>query len=185
MRTSNLASLPVRIRPATPADAEAIAALHAASWRRNYGGALSAAYLEHEALADRQAIWAQRFTAPKANQHVLVAEDGDSVVGFVCAYVAQHAEWGSYLDNLHVHESAQGRGTGRTLLRQMARWCGEQAPGQGLHLLVNQDNLRAQDFYRSLGARNAQSAVWNAPDGSVVPTFWFVWDTTAGLLSGA
>jgi hypothetical protein len=48
-------------------------------------------------------------------------------------------------------------------------------------LLVNQDNVKAQAFYNSLGARNAENGVWNAPDGSEVPTYWFVWDKIGTL----
>ncbi len=176
------AAQPVQIRPATADDADAIAELHAASWRRTYGDVLNASYLEIAALADRRAVWAQRFAEPKAKQCVLVAEDENGIAGFACAYAGAHEQWGSYLDNLHVRESVQGQGIGEVLLRRMARWCAQQAPGQGLHLLVNQDNLRAQHFYRRLGAHNAQSGVWNAPDGSAVPTFWFVWDSVEELV---
>lgn len=180
---SDATAMPLLIRPATLADADAIAVLHAASWRRTYGQVLSAAYLERAALADRQAVWAQRFVVPATNQCVMVAEDEAGIAGFVCAYAAAHGQWGSYLDNLHVRESVQGQGIGKALLLRMARWCSEQAPGEGLHLSVNQDNLRAQHFYRKLGAKNAQPGVWNAPDGSAVPTFWFVWESAEALVS--
>ena len=45
-----------------------------------------------------------------------------------------------------------------------------------MYLLVNQDNAKAQQFYKNSGARNAKEGVWNAPDGNVVPSYWFVWE---------
>jgi hypothetical protein len=65
----------MKLRFAAFNDAETIAALHAASWQRTYKDALSQSYLEHKALAERQALWRQRFESPQAGQCVLVADD--------------------------------------------------------------------------------------------------------------
>lgn len=171
----------MNLRSATTADAEAIAALHAASWRSTYGSVLSAAFIENVVPSERRAVWTQRLAAPKANQHVVVAESNRTVVGFACAFTAEHAEWGSYLDNLHVSSAMQGQGLGKALIASVARHCEIEVPGLGLYLSVNQANRQAQQFYTRLGARNAETGVWNAPDGSVVPTYWFVWDSVARL----
>lgn len=66
----------------------------------------------------------------------------------------------------------------------MAQWCNRYAPKRGLYLSVNQGNHRAQQFYLGLGARNAGSWLWDAPDGSAVPAYWFLWDTVETLTSG-
>lgn len=50
----------VRYRVAHPADADAIAGLHAASWRENYRGILSDAFLDGEVEADRAALRQER-----------------------------------------------------------------------------------------------------------------------------
>lgn len=173
----------MKIRLAISTDAEAIAALHTSSWRRTYKNALRDQYLQKTAPIEREAVWAQRFASPKENQKVLVAEGENGVVGFACAYGAEHVEWGSYLDNLHVDESFQGQGIGRSLLVGIARWCDQHTPGHGLYLSVNQDNQRAQQFYRGLGAHNAKSGVWNAPDGTAVPTYLFVWKSVRVLVA--
>ena len=49
--------------------------------------------------------------------------------------------------------------------------------------MVESSFIKAQEFYLFLGARNAQEGVWNAPDGSIVPTYWFVWDQLTGLIN--
>lgn len=171
----------MKLRLAAFSDAKAIAALHASSWQTTYRNALRADYLENTVHTDRETIWAERLTSPKPNQCVLLAEDESGVMGFSCAYSAAHDQWGSYLDNLHVRQSSQGQGIGKTLLVNMARWCNVSAPKRGLYLSVNQDNHRAQQFYLGLGARNAGSWLWNAPDGSMVPAYWFLWDAVETL----
>jgi ribosomal protein S18 acetylase RimI-like enzyme len=113
---------------------------------------------------------------------VSVAERDGEVIGFVCAYSGENSKWGSYLDNLHIRKSYQSMGIGKSLLIDAARWCHQREPNKGMCLLVNQDNVKAQAFYNSLGARNAENGVWNAPDGSVVPTYWFVWDKIGTLV---
>lgn len=166
---------------ATSAHAAPIAALHAASWAATYSDVLTPVYLANVVPDERLAIWQDRFAAPKPNQFTLVALEGGEVVGFACAFVGEHAAWGSYLDNLHVKQSHLGRCIGKSLLLQVAAICEQKAPGRGLYLSVNQSNLRAQQFYLALGAQNAQTAVWHAPDGTLVPTYRFAWPAAATL----
>lgn len=165
--------------------AEQIAALHAASWAATYSDVLSPYYLEHVAPTERLAIWQERFEKPKVNQFALVAIEAGGVVAFACAFVGEHSDWGSYLDNLHVKPSHQGRGVGSSLLLQVASICEQRCSDQGLYLSVNQSNLRAQKFYVALGAQNSQAATWNAPDGTSVPTFRFSWASAADLAENA
>lgn len=53
-----------RPRLANPSDAEAIATLHAGSWRRHYRGAYSDAFLDGDVVSDRLAVWAERLREP-------------------------------------------------------------------------------------------------------------------------
>lgn len=164
------------VRPATAADAAVIADIHAASWQFHYQDVLSPAYLSDVVPHERQALWKSRFDDPKPSQQVFVAELDGEIVGFACVYARENPQWGAYLDNLHVRPAHQSRGIGQTLMTAVMRWCQAVDPEQGLCLLVNRNNVRAQTFYRRVGARNAEASVWNAPDGSAVPTYWFVWD---------
>jgi len=136
---------------------------------------LSKEYLENIVPQERIELWRNRLSKPKSNQYVIVAESEGKVLGFACFYAGKQPQWGSYLDNLHVRKASQAQGTGKSLLLNGARWCQLQAPDKGMCLLVNQNNLKAQEFYAWLGASNLKGDVWNAPDGSVVPTYWFVW----------
>lgn len=172
----------MKIREALAIDAQSIADIHTTSWRNTYQNVLTAQYLSDVVLLERNEVWKSRFTAPQANQYVAVAERSGEVVGFVCAYVGENSKWGSYLDNLHIRKAYQSMGIGRSLLIDAAKWCHQREPHKGMCLLVNQDNVKAQAFYNLLGARNAENGVWNAPDGSAVPTYWFVWDRVGTLV---
>ena len=171
----------MNIRPANAEHADAIADLHASSWSITYNDVLSQDYLQNVAPSERLSVWRERLSNPKENQVVLVAEENGFVIGFACAFVMEHLEWGSYLENLHVRQSHHGRGIGAKLLIKIAAICEQKCAGKGLYLLVNQANQNAQSFYLKLGAENAQVSVWNAPDGSHVPTFRFAWKTTAAI----
>lgn len=174
----------MEIRAATVEDGLAIANIHAASWRKTYGRVLTRHYLEHVAPKERERIWTERLSEPKPDQYVLVAQVDDEVIGFGCAFLDGINELGAYLDNLHVVLSHQRSGVGRALIRKIAQKCQESDPLRGMCLLVNQDNVTAQAFYLRLGATNNRKDVWNAPDGSVVPTYWFSWNNVGNLARG-
>ncbi|WP_096085055.1 GNAT family N-acetyltransferase [Agaribacterium haliotis] len=173
------------LRLATANDADNIAAIHSRSWKENYQNALSAEYLATGATKERQQLWRTRLHTPEANQRVIVADNGRQLCAFVCMYLSAHQHWGSYIDNLHVLRTHHRQGLGRALLGEAARISYQQQAKQGMYLLVNQDNQKAQAFYKKLGANKAESAIWHAPDGSAVPTYYFVWHDLHRLLNHA
>ncbi len=170
---------PLVVRAGRADDGEAIAALHAASWRATYRGALRDEYLDGDVLGERRAVWRERLEAPAANQHVSVAVDADEIVGFACAYGADDARCGTQLDNLHVRRDRQGTGIGATLLAAVAAWCLTRHPNTGLYLWVVEQNDGARRFYARLGAADAGGDVWHPPDGSAVPVRRCVWPPAA------
>ena len=172
-------------REATSDDALAIASIHTDSWRKNYQSALTEQYLLDVVPKERNEIWIGRLEKPESNQYVVVAEIDSKIIGFVCVYAGKNKEWGSYLDNLHVDSTYQSKGVGKSLLVNAACWCYQQDPNKGMCLLVNQDNLKAQRFYKLFGAHSAKNGVWDAPDGSVVPTYWFVWNSLSAFVKNS
>ena len=176
----------VRCRAATRDDADAIADLHAASWRATYRGSMRDAYLDGDVAGERRALWRERLGAPSASQHVVVAEDAGEVLGFACAYGAADPTWGTELDNLHVGRAAQSRGIGARLLRATARWARAAHADAGLYLWVVDRNTGARRFYERHGARDAGGDHWQAPDGSAIPVRRCVWapDACATLAAG-
>lgn len=166
---------PPRIRPAHAADARLIAELHAQSWRIAYRGILRDAYLQGDILADRQALWQQRLVAPADNQLVLVAHEGNELIGLACAFGGHDTIWGTLLENLHVAPAHKRRGIGRALVHRVHEWSAQRHPGSGLHLWVLAPNTPAQRFYQRLGASAVEASVWAAPDGSRVDQHRYAW----------
>jgi predicted N-acetyltransferase YhbS len=102
-------------RLARPADAKAVANLHADSWRHHYRGAYSDAFLDGDVVADRLAVWTDRLREPDPQRCTILAEDG-SLVGFASTVFAEDTTWGALLDNLHVADGHKRRGVGSRLL---------------------------------------------------------------------
>ncbi|OYQ26000.1 hypothetical protein CHU93_12365 [Sandarakinorhabdus cyanobacteriorum] len=156
----------MHLRPATAADAPAIAALHTASWRVAYAHILSADWLANDLPADRLRVWSARFAALDPAMRVLLAEDADGIAGFVCLFLAADPHWGSHVDNLHVRPGLKGQGLGRQLLAAAAGIALAEAPGLGLDLHVYAANVAARGFYRRLGGLESLAEKEAAPDGS-------------------
>jgi len=96
--------------------------------------------------------------------------------GFVCVFLDADPHWGALLDNLHVSPSAQGRGLGRRLMAEAARWVRQHRPQSRLHLWVYEQNASARGFYERLGGIVTEHRIVDAPDGTQVPAIRYVWD---------
>ncbi|GAA2120112.1 hypothetical protein GCM10009802_22630 [Streptomyces synnematoformans] len=179
-------------RPAGAADAPAVAALHAASWRRHYRGALSDAYLDGDVVTDREAVWAGRLADADAAKGRLtyVCEADGALLGFVHTVLHEHPRWGALVDNLHVAYGSQRRGIGARLMRLAARGVAERTPRAGLHLWVLEQNSRAQAFYAALGGSRTERALVPPPGGDPArlagspACLRYVWPAGAGLFRG-
>jgi ribosomal protein S18 acetylase RimI-like enzyme len=158
---------PVRFRAAHAGDAERVAELHAASWRRHYRGGYADSYLDGDVLADRRAVWSSRLTHPAGSVTVL-AEDADGLAGFVHVVLDEDDVWGSLVDNLHVALPHQGSGIGTALLARAAEGIIDRAAGPATYLWVLEQNTSAQRFYRSRGGACVEKALVPPPGG--VPT---------------
>ena len=90
----------IRCRPAELRDVEAIAALHADSWRRNYRGAYLDSYLDGDVLSDRRAVWRGRIMRPEATFRTIVAQRDEAFAGFAHTTLDDDPTWGALLENL-------------------------------------------------------------------------------------
>ena len=89
----------------------------------------------------------------------LIAEVGGQPVG-LCLYFGSYSTWrgtpGIYVQDLVVAESARGLGVGRRLLAEAAAIARARG-GSYLRLSVDDDNPRAQAFYRRCGFGHSES----------------------------
>ena len=148
------------LRAAEADDVEAIAALHAESWRSAYRGLVPDAFLG-PALDDlRLSAWRDRFASPEPHRRMVVAAwSDDLLVGFTCTLADAEPAFGPLLDNLHVKPGWRGLGLGARLLSVSREWARDIAPGQQMHLWVIEANSRARRFYRAQGAREGERRV--------------------------
>jgi len=174
---------PVQFRDATNDDVDAIAALHADSWRRTYRGSYSDVFLDGDVFADRSAVWGERLAqAPRPDWITIVAHQGDGIVGFAHTILSSDPQWGALLDNLHVTHTLQGHGLGTQLLAHTARAVLERAPDSGLYLWVLVGNTNAQAFYAARGGTFVDRKETEAPGGGMVTAIRVVWPDPSVLL---
>jgi len=163
------------IRPATVADADAIAALHAASWRSAYRGIFKDDMLGPSLDGERRDHWRARLAGMASDDAVLIA-DGQ---GFIAVWAKGDAGFGAYIDNLHVHPERRSGGLGRRLLGEAMRRVAERGE-TGAYLWVFDDNVRAIDFYRRLGGEIVEGG-FDEIDGAQVAHSRIAWRDTVRL----
>lgn len=153
----------LQFRLAGPSDAEAVAAVHAESWRRHYRGAYSDAFLDGEVDADRLAVWTRRLREPDRPGQTIVAEVGGGLVAFAHTVFEDDPRWGALLENLHVVPGEKRRGVGSRLLALTAGVVLERE--SGLYLWVLEQNVDARAFYEARGGRCVERAPVPPPGG--------------------
>jgi GNAT superfamily N-acetyltransferase len=151
MSTLASGSEAISFRLATAADADAIALLHADSWRRNYRGAYPDEYLDGPVFADRQDLWRERLAQERSDTSTLVADHEGQIVGLSHTVFGDDPKWGALLDNLHVTHDLKGLGVGTRLLSETARGLVGRHAGMPLYLWVLAQNTAGQAFYDARG----------------------------------
>ncbi len=173
----------MRYRIANINDLESLAKLHAESWRESYRGIFSDDFLDKGVLEERLNYWVNRLSSPKKNQLVMIASDENGVTGFICAFGDESSQWGTFIENLHVSTSVQGKGIGKQLMYLAAKWADEIFEHKGVYLEVLEDNLNARDFYQRIGAKHQETNLWQPPGSdNKVNDLLYVWESNLPLL---
>lgn len=166
-------STAVPISTAVAADADAVAALHTASWRSAYATLFPAHYLNGPLLAERQQVWRARLADPVPGAALFLAGHPGVPLGF--AYLEPQPDGRILLDNLHARPGDTGRGVGSRLLGHALAWSARTHPGRDLYLEVLQGNTRAVAFYERHGGRRTASRVCRFDQGFELPEFEYTW----------
>lgn len=176
----------VALRPMRADDADAVALLHATSWRSAYRGLLTDEFLDHGVVADRQAVWRERLLGPAAAPAFgFVVEDAEGrLIGFTYVLLHHDPVWGTLIDNLHVHPEHKGGGLGRQLLHAVACKLGAEHT-QPLFLWVLDGNEPAKRFYARMGAEFAEQSMAPPFGGVSLPEWRCVWRHPSSLLTDA
>jgi ribosomal protein S18 acetylase RimI-like enzyme len=175
----------VTYRAATPGDVGGIARLHADSWRRNYRGAFSDAYLDGELVAERLSVWTDRLEPPRPDTFTIVAEHAgptpgpSAIVGLAHTILGDDPTWGALLDNLHVSHAEKGHGIGTRLMAATARGLIARDPASSLFLWVLAQNTAAQAFYDARGGTCVERQSRSPEPGDRLR---YTWPDPSGLL---
>jgi len=146
------------IRPATPADAGAIAQVRVDAWRTTYKGMIPDAYLAAMKVEDSAALWERVLTAGPQNAipnrtSVFVAANAQGIVGFASGNMLAESKHGldAELSAVYLIRDAQRAGIGQRLVATVA--AAQRAHGAtGLIAWVIAGNKAARAFYERLGA---------------------------------
>ena len=173
----------MRYRVANINDLDNLAKLHSDSWRESYRGIFADEFLDNDVLKERKCYWNDRLLNPKNNQFVMIALDDNGITGFICAFGEESSKWGTFVENLHVSKSAQGRGVGKHLMYLTAKWADEIFEHKGVYLEVLEGNLNARDFYHRIGAKHQETNLWQPPGShNMVNDLLYVWESNIPLL---
>jgi len=177
----------VTLRPMTPADADAVALLHAASWRAAYRGVFTDHYLDHEADTERRQAWRERLQAVASGpEWGLIAEDAAGrLLGFAWVMPDHDPDWGDYIDNLHVAPDLKGGGIGRRLMQGVAAQLRREGSTRPLYLWVLDVNQAARGFYERLGAEVRDRQLSEPLAGQQHPVWRCAWRRPSTLLGDA
>jgi GNAT superfamily N-acetyltransferase len=141
----------MRCRRATPEDAEAIAAVHVASWQAAYRGLMPDAYLAALVANPRVEQWRSSLGREGARGKRTFVVEGDDGALVGCATVGpdEKPDRGLVL-LMYVLEEAWGTGAGRALMRAAAGALRELGHTDAV-LWVLERNARARRFYEAAG----------------------------------
>jgi ribosomal protein S18 acetylase RimI-like enzyme len=173
----------MKYREATALDVDAIAGLHADSWRRNYRGAYSEAFLDGDVFADRLAVWTGRLTQVRSSDYTIVGELDGNVLGFAHTISDADPTWGALLEDLHVSHDVKGQGIGTRLMAETAGALMRRRPSTGLYLTVLEQNTKAQAFYDARGGTCVGRKLGGPfPGGGTAVVLTYTWPDPSRLL---
>lgn len=140
------------IRKANLEDAQAIAAVHVASWQTTYRGIMKDSILDGLTVAKRTPLWEKNISLE--GNTVLVAQLNNQIIGFADGSATKEDEYPTYEGDvtcIYFYQEYQGMGYGKKLL--LALFEAFKTKGyQNAIVKVLEDN-NSKYFYESLGAK--------------------------------
>jgi ribosomal protein S18 acetylase RimI-like enzyme len=173
-----------RIRRASPADAEALAQVHEATWRETYVGLSWVQMLNARTAEERAAGWREVLTG--ATEHLSTTYVAERPDGRLAAFAScgpqrqadfAEAGYGGEFTAVYVLKTDQRRGLGTRLMKAMMADLRERGLS-GFTLWVPRENIPARSLYEQLGAKLlGQREVTRVPGGLIEVAYG--WEATA------
>jgi ribosomal protein S18 acetylase RimI-like enzyme len=176
----------VEIRTAVPADAHAIARVHATSWRETYAGILPEQFIASRSAEQRALAWQRILAGASHSTQVFVAESDAEVVGFgACGAQRtdslQHRGYDAEISGIYFLQLAQRQGLGRRLMWIMAADLRTRG-FTGVALWVLRDNIQARHFYESRGGVVVAEKIDDRGEGLILCEVAYGWPDLSLLI---
>jgi GNAT superfamily N-acetyltransferase len=172
------------IRPAQPADAQAIAKVRVDAWRASYRGMIPDSYLAAMSTEESSALWEKILTAAPNTTNTFVAVRDGVVIGFASGNMLDEPKLGNNaeLSAVYLVQDAQRQGIGRRLVGAVA--AAQRGHGAtGLIVWVIAGNKPARAFFEALGAEPLIEQPFNW-DGMDLIEIGYGWNDLAALVDG-
>jgi GNAT superfamily N-acetyltransferase len=142
----------IQIRPATAADAPAIARVRVDSWRTSYRGLIPDAYLDAMEVDASTALWERVLGAEGSTASVLVATLDGEVIGFAAGNPLKEPKHGAdaEITAVYLRREYQRAGIGRRLLAAVVE-AQQRLGATAMIVWVIAGNKAARAFYEGLG----------------------------------
>ncbi len=165
----------ISIRPATPADADALGLVHATTWRETYHGMVSEEFLDNLTPEKSAGYWRRVFARMRPESLVFALLLDRKIIGYTSGGPARDAipEVDGEIYTLYLLPEHQGNGLGRFMMEHLLaelRATGLQTFGVWV---LEENPTRA--FYKRMGGRFTRSKVIEIAGESVTEELW-IWD---------
>lgn len=164
--------------------------MHVSVSRMTYANLLPADSVDQFSVERRAKQWHETIEMPDgADVAVFVAEDPDNaIVGFGCCSQQRSEElaaigFNGEFQSVYVIPSAQGRGVGRTLMAEMARYLSDLSISGGTCWTLR-DNEGARRFYEALGGEIVAEQEHRSSVDTVLIEIAYGWRSLGSLLGG-
>ncbi|MBJ7579221.1 GNAT family N-acetyltransferase [Devosia sp. MC532] len=177
----------ILIRPARISDRIEIAKLHIEVGASTYRGIMSDHYLDVVRPKEKAQLWINRLAegVQTSNFTLLVADNGDELVGFIFFELELEQDHGTYLHHLYIAPNYQGRGLGLSLLVDGIAALPQDHQAVPIHLVALAANTRAIAFYEKLNGRVIEKTARPQDDGPDVALARYQWKSAAALAQAA
>lgn len=139
------------LREANQNDINGIADVHVSSWQTTYVGQVPQRYLNELSRTSSAVIWTETLTKPKTR--IIVAEDNNTIVGFVSIGPSRDQDADSTVSEIYaiyLLETVKGRGLGRALWSEAFQFLKSDGY-EHVTLWVLDTNTTARNFYSHVG----------------------------------
>lgn len=170
-------------RQAVPSDAQLIIDLHVSMSQHTYAHILPETYLKDVLPGEKQQLWQTRCAALPSPDHLIVVACNEAeIAGFCCFVFNEEKEFGTYLHNLYVSPSFQGKGVAKALLRAALTVFDDPRKDLPVHLVAFAKNIRATGVYDRLGGRVIETRTVERAGNPAVELVRYQWRTAHVLL---